>query len=154
MRPFRYRLAAVLKRAHHIERTLQMNLARLEAELQRIELRLGRLRAARDSLHRRLRALHADDLDLGRVNALRTDLDQVDSVLDRVQHARRALQERIAAARERLLQAARERQSFEKHRDGLAQRHRRAEIAAETKRLDDLATVRYSIRAPRQEGLQ
>lgn len=154
MRAFRYRLAPALKRAQYAERVLQMELTRLEDQLHRVDLRLKRLRSVRDALRRRLRALHGEDVDLGRVNLARQDLDQVDSLLQRAARARRDLEDRISAARDRLLQAARERQNFEKHRDGLAQHHRRAELAADTKRLDDLATLRFSLRGGHKEELR
>jgi len=154
MRAFRYRLAAVLKRAQHIEQILQIELARLQDQLARALHRLDALHHARDRLHTRLRLLqrppapdreadlHADRL--ARLLSLERQLEQLDDALVRAAFLRRELEHRVAAARSRLLDASRSRQVFENHRDGLARTHRRAELAAETKRLDELATTRFT----------
>ena len=148
MRAFRYRLAPALKRAQHVEQTLQIEVARLQEELDYAIGRLKSLDRIRRALHRRLRGLHEEDVDLGGVALLRRDLDRVDGLLARAALLRQEVEQRVAATRERLLEAARHRQQLENHRDDLAQRHRRGELAAETKHLDDLATVHFG--APRR----
>ncbi len=159
MRAFHYRLSVVLRRARHREQALQIEVARLENQLEDAARRAQALRASRDRLRARLRSLHArssspvrvpqasaSPLDIGRVLALRRDLDRIDEALARAAALRRAIEQHIAAARERLLDAARSRQVFENHRDAAARTHVHAERAAETKRLDDLTGARFSSR--------
>ena len=86
------------------------------------------------------------NLDLPRVALLREELEQLDESLARAARLAGELETRVAEARRRLLEAARSRQLFESHRDGLASRHRRAELHADIKRLDDLATLRFAAR--------
>ncbi len=154
MRAFRYRLAAVLKRAQHAEQILQIELARLEDQLADAIQRLHTLRRLRDDFHARLRRLQSGprpspsqvphSVDLARVVSLRRQLERLDEALARAALLRRQLEERVAAARARLLDAARSRQVFENHRDGQARIHRRGELAAETKHLDELANARFA----------
>lgn|GEM_PF-2073168 len=85
--------------------------------------------------------------DLPRVALLREELEQLDESLARAARLAGELETRVGEARRRLLEAARSRQLFESHRDGLASRHRRAELHADIKRLDDLATLRFAARS-------
>lgn len=168
MRAFRYRLATVLKRAQHAEQILQIELARLQDHLADAIQRLRTLRRLRDDFHTRLRHLQSGGppallsqpahprqvgavrptfaVDLDRVVSLRRQLEQLDKALDRAALLRRELEETIAAARARLLDAARSRQTFENHRDGQARTHHRGELAAQTKHLDELANARFAAR--------
>lgn len=144
MRAFRYRLAAVLKRAEHAEQRLQVELARLQEELSRTCRQLQALGRLREALRVRLRALHGGEVDLSLLQEVRRDLDRADVLLEAAARLRRSQEERLEALQERLLAAARERQRFEKHRDSLADRHRRAEQAAEAKQLDEIGTARHA----------
>jgi len=160
MRAFRYRLAAVLKRAQHAEQILQIELARLQDQLADAIQRLHALHRLRDDFHARLRHLHSEphasrsqaarSVDLGRVVSLRRQLERLDEALERADLLRRQLEDGVAAARARLLDAARSRQVFENHRDGLARVHRRGELAAETKHLDELANARFATNTGRR----
>ncbi|UCC67878.1 MAG: flagellar FliJ family protein [Armatimonadota bacterium] len=151
MRAFRYRLSAALKRAQHIEHLLQIDLARLQRHLADALRRLHRLHRLRNQIHARLRVLQAatppggsppagpaNEVNLERVALLHRQLEQLDEALTSAAHMRRELERRVSAARDHLLEAARSRRVFESHRDNLARSHHRAELAAETKHLDEL----------------
>lgn len=154
MRAFRYRLAAVLKRAEHAEQRLQVEVARLQEELSRTRRQMQEMARLREALRVRLRALHGGEVDLSLLQEVRRDLDRADVLFEQAARLRRSQEERMEALRERLLTAARERQRFEKHRDSLAGRHRRAELAAETKQLDEIGASRHASVRPSLRGLR
>ena len=154
MRAFRYRLAAVLKRAEHAEQRLQVEVARLQEELSRTRRQMQEMARLREALRVRLRALHGGEVDLSLLQEVRRDLDRADGLFEQAARLRRSQEERMEALRERLLAAARERQRFEKHRDSLAGRHRRAELAAETKQLDEIGASRHASVRPSLRGLR
>ena len=167
MRAFRYRLSAALKRAQHIEQLLQIDLARLQNHLADALRRLDRLHRLRSQIHARLRILQAasaedprpagdprpaEEMNLERVALLHRQVEQLDEALASAAQMRRELERRVSAARDHLLEAARSRRVFESHRDDLARSHRRAELAAETKHLDELGAQRQG--AQHQTGAQ
>jgi len=152
MRAFRYRLAAVLKRAEHAEQRLQVEVARLQEELSRTRRQMEELSRLREALRVRLRALYGGEVDLSLLQEVRRDLDRADGLFEEAARLRRNQEERMEALRERLLAAARERQRFEKHRDSLAGRHRRAELTAETKQLDEIGAARHASARPSLRG--
>lgn len=148
MRIFRYRLRSALNRAKRAEQVLQIEVARLEEELKRTREQMESLRQQGMALQVRFRALHSEDLDIHRVMALGRDLERVQDLLEELETMHRQLGKRVEATRKRLVEAARARRVLEKHREVLAERHRRAELAAEIKHLDDLASTRFAARRP------
>lgn len=144
MRRFRYRLGAALTRAAHEERICQMELSRQEEYLRDARARVERFGAARVGLQRRLRCLQEGDVEVERVAALGRELDRLGDMMTEARNLCRGLEKDVAAARERLVEMARDRRKLETHRDGLMVRHRRAELAEEGKQLDDLAMTRFA----------
>jgi len=155
VRAFRYRLAGALRRAEHVEQTLQAELAHLQRELAALVHRWEGLRRREVGLQRRLRELQAPpggaaparayaEVELHRVEAARRELEGVGALLERAADLRRAMEEHLEATRERLVEASRARRTLENHRDDLAQRHRRAEQAKATRQLDELATMGFA----------
>lgn len=152
MRAFRYHLAVLLKRAEHRERALQLDLARLQERLAAADERLAALRAAQERLRARWRELHAAELDLRALEALGAELGRTDAVLARAAQARRELGALADSVRAELVEAARTCKVYENHRRRLGKEHYRAELAAETKRLDELANARRRGRQAPEEG--
>lgn len=144
MRAFRYRLAAVLARAEHREQVLQAELVRLQEHLDAAARHLETLRRGRDEARGRLLELQRDEVQLQRVGAVRHDLDRTEVLLGGAAALHQELTKDVESTRQRLLEAARARRMLENHRDQLSQRHRRTELAAETKHLDELGTARSS----------
>jgi len=146
MRAFRYRLAAVLSRAQHTERVLQIELARQQDELDSLDQQLGSVQVLQGELHRRIRESlaaaqgRAENVDLAQLLSLQQAVDEAETLAEHIAWLQQQTAEQIAHTRQRLLEAARSRQVLDNHRRDLAERHRRAELAAETKQLDELAT--------------
>lgn len=154
MRAFRYRLAPVLRRAEHAEHARQIELAQAQRDLDAATARLERLAAAQDQLRARLRALQQGALDVRRLSGLRAELDQLDGLALHGRAVRAELAGRLEATRERLLEAARTRRKYERHRSTLAREHRRAELARESRQLDELGTQRFAQRQHRGGGTE
>jgi flagellar export protein FliJ len=143
MRAFRYRLAAVLAKAAHAERLVQIELARVLETLAQVEREfesLGEVRGELESHARELVGNAPDGVEVARLQAVQDELDGLDALMSRVRKARCELESQVESARETLVRAARWRQVLENHRRGLAEEHRRAELAAETKHLDELGS--------------
>jgi len=160
MRAFRYRLAAVLTRAEHAERTLQIELARRQDELADLDGQLESLRKLQTELRARMReALSAGSdmvqtVDLGPLQSLQQAMEDAEALVAHVAQLRRGITEQIADTRQRLLEAARSRQVLENHRQDQAERHRRGELRAETKHLDELAANGPAREMPQAESSQ
>jgi flagellar biosynthesis chaperone FliJ len=159
MKAFRYRLTALLSRAEHREQVLQMELARRQEELAEVDRQLASARTVQRELQARVRDAfratrdpHAS-VDLGPLRSLQQALDDVDELEGYMTGVRRCVAEQIAETRERLLEAARSRQVLEKHRQQLAERHRWAARAAETKQLDELAGRGRSSEEAKRRGV-
>ncbi|HUU54590.1 MAG TPA: hypothetical protein VMY87_06705 [Armatimonadota bacterium] len=152
MRRFRYRLRAALTRAEHEERSCQMELLRREEHLREVRCRVESLEVATAGLQVRLRWLQDGEVDLGRVVALGREVDRLGDLLAEARRLCGELEEAAAAARQQLLEKARERKKLERHRDGLMVRQRQAELLAEGKQLDDLATSRFAAPGVRGGG--
>lgn len=152
MRAFRYRLAAVLARAEHQEQALQIELGRLERELEKAAARTAGAARAEAALQERLRRAHRADLELARLDSIRRDLEGAARARQWAEGHQEALHREVATARSRLLEAAQRRRGLERHRGRLALRDHRAGLAAEIKRLDDLATIRHA-RGPAEGAL-
>jgi len=145
MKAFRYRLAAVLSRAEHSERMVQIELARRQEELAALDHQLSSTRTVQRELQTRVRDAfkatreqHAD-VDLGPLQTLQQAIDDVEELERHIMGLRRCVVEQIDETRQRLLEAAKSRRMLEKHREELAERHRRAARSTETKQLDELA---------------
>jgi flagellar biosynthesis chaperone FliJ len=161
MRAFRYRLSALLTRAEHHERLIQAHLVRLEQELGQASRRLSALRDLQAQMRSRLRGVLAEDLPrsgrgigISQLEAARSDLERTEELLTRAGALCHQLQARMVATRQRLLEASRARRVLENHRAELSQRHRRGELAAETKHLDELAGGGRSSRSRQRVGLE
>jgi len=167
MKAFRYRLSALLTRAEHRERVLQMELATLQEALEHARQQLESLRALQAELHSRVRDLLKGDggscqgmqgqrassrptesgrkqapaLPLRQLDAVNQDLDGLGELILRCRLLYSEFERRVAATRDRLVEASRERRMLENHRADLARRHRRSELAAETKHLDELGSA-------------
>jgi flagellar biosynthesis chaperone FliJ len=148
MKAFQYRLAAVLSRAEHTERMLQIELARRQEDLAELDHQLGAARTVQRELQGRVREAfkvtreqHAN-VDLCPLQTLQQAMDDVSALETHIVELRRGMLAEIADTRQRLLEAARSRRTLEKHREDLVERHRRAERSAETKQLDELAVTR------------
>ena len=147
MRAFRYRLAAVLQGAQHVERMLQLELTLLEEELARVDQRIDALRGLQQTLHARVRGAlaaggpRAGAIQFGRLQSAQHELERVDALLEHASRLRQEMRTRADATRGRLVEAARSRRSLEKHREGLAHEHLRSELGAETARQDELASL-------------
>ena len=142
MKRFHYRLEALLRRAEHVEQTLQLELARWEQERNTALDHLTELSLLHKSLQRRLRELQHGDINLDRLAAVRFELERCE-VLSA--HATRRCAELEA-------QVEQARQGFEKHREGLALVHRNELLAEEAKQLDDLAGRRPTLLHSRSGG--
>ena len=152
MKQFHYRLEALLRRAEHVEQSLQLELAQWEQERNRALDHLTELALLHKSLQRRLRELQRGDLDLERLAAVRFELDRCVALSDLATRRCAELEARVERTRQLLLEAARSRQGFEKHRDGLALQHRKEALAEEAKQLDDLASRRLPLVGSRSGG--
>lgn len=148
MRAFRYRLAPVLKRAEHLEQSLQVELAGLHEALTRETRRGERLRLLHGRLQARLRTLQRGELDLPRLRALRGETESVEQFLEEAAHTREEIASRLAATRQELLEAVQARQVLQHHRDMLARRHHREQMAGENRLLDELSTTRFANSSP------
>jgi len=159
MNAFRYRLAALLSRAEHRERMLQIDVARRQEELAELDHQLGSTRTVQRELQARVRdafratrGQHAS-VDLGPLQTLQQAMDDVEELEAHIMGLRRCVIEQLAEMRQRLLDAARSRRTLEKHRGDLAERHRRAASSAETKQLDELAANSRRGEAARMQGV-
>ena len=148
MRQFRYRLRAALRRAEHQEHVCKMELARREVHLREARGWVERLGEARRELHRRLRWLQDGNVKVVRLAGLSRDLDRLGDLMADARSLCAELEEGVAEERSRLTEMARERKKLETHRDGLMAQHRRAEMSAEGKQLDDLAMTRFAAPGP------
>lgn len=147
MRLFRYRLAALLDRARHHEHAHQMELSRREQLLRDAVQRMDRVSTAIEDVAGRLRSIHTGHVDMHRAAELGREIERLRALLDHTLQLQRAMERQVSDERQRLLDAARHRRMFEIHRDTLALSHHRAELAGETKQLDELSTMRFSARA-------
>jgi len=148
MRAFRYRLSPVLKRAQHLEQSLQVELARLDEALSQATRRGERLRLLHDRLQARLRTLQRGELDLPRLSALGRETEYVEQLVEEAARTREEIGAQLATTRQELLEAVQARQVLEHHRDMLAQRHHREQMAGENRLLDELSTTRFANSSP------
>ena len=148
MRAFRYRLAPVLKRAQHHEQSLQVELARLDEALSQATRRDRRLRFLHGRLQQRLRTLQRGELDLARLSALGREIESVEQLIEEAARAREEVASQLATTRQKLLEAVQARQVLDHHREMLAQRHHREQMAGENRLLDELATTRFANSPP------
>ena len=152
MKRFHYRLEALLRRAEHVEQTLQLELARWEQERNAALDHLTELTLLHKSLQRRLRELQHGDINLDRLAAVRFELERSELLAAHATRRCAELETQVEQARQLLLEAAQARQGFEKHREGLALVHRNELLAEEAKQLDDLAGRRPTLLHSRSGG--
>ena len=148
MRAFRYRLAPVLKRAQHREQSLQVELARLDEALSQATRRAKRLRRLHSRLQEHLRTLQRGELDLTRLSALGREIESVEQLLEQAARVREEVETQLATTRQKLLEAVQARQVLDHHREMLAQRHHREQMAGENRLLDELSTTRFANSPP------
>jgi len=155
VRAFRYRLQSALRRAERAEQARQIELSQAEERARRAGQRLARLRRSVTCVMARFReivergaggqgpGMAGDELlPYGR------ELARVEALLAQAQEWQRDLESKVEAARQRVMEAMQERKMLERHREILAERHTKAERAKESKRLDDVANMRFALRDP------
>ncbi len=151
MRRFRYRLQAALRRAERAEQTRQMELAEADREARRAASRQAALEARRLELWQRFRARQREEMAADAMGMLGAELAHLERALAAAARGRLEAEGQRETARRRLLEAARERETLERHRQMLLQEHVRAALREEIKQGDELAAARFAARASRRE---
>jgi len=146
MRPFRFKLQALLKVAEQQEQEVRHEMAKANAAVQRIRSQMDDISRTCAGWEERIRASQRRRLVAAE---LRHQAQALAALRDRLEHLRSALRSAEAAAEEvrhRLNQAACRRKSLERLRSRLQDAHEAEAEARENRTVDDMASTRAAER--------
>ena len=124
-----------------------MELVRRERVLKEAIDRMERVLDAIEDVADGLRTVQSGAVDVIRAGELQREVERLRGLMEQALALRRDMDQEVAEERQRLIEAVRGRRIFETHRDAQAVNHHRAELASESKQLDELATIRFGAQA-------
>jgi len=143
VKKFRYRLAALLKLKEHIEKERQKEHAQAVQQVVNQKQQLQGIDATRKATLDQQREALQGHLSVARLQACSRYLVKLKGDTLMGKEALRGLESEAEKKREALVTASRERETYAKHRERLADRHFKEAEAAETKENDEIALTTY-----------